>query len=157
MLPLPPPSPPCSLQVDNPGSVWGTISTVLTASLPFTKFALTLSPVAEAVEELLPMSLKESKFQAFSMALRVALVGLAASVALSLPFFGYVAAVIGSICSITISVILPSICYISIYRDRRPLALAIPAIVAAFGVFCAVYGTYVSGSRLVQAIIQGAD
>ena len=101
------------------------------------------------------MSLKESKFEAFSKAVRVGLVGLAASVALSLPFFGYVAAVSGSICSITISVILPSICYISIYRDRKPLELVIPAIVAAFGAFCAVYGTYISGSRLIQAI-QGA-
>jgi len=144
------------IRKEDPTSIWAIVGSALTASLPFTKFALSLSPVAEALEELLPVKLAQGQFVALSMLLRMALVVAALVVALSLPFFGYVAAVIGSMLSVTISVILPTACYARInWVSSKPAALVLPLMVCGFGVICAVSGTYMSISRLVEAVMSG--
>mmetsp|Transcript_8275 Transcript_8275/g.19843 ORF Transcript_8275/g.19843 Transcript_8275/m.19843 type:complete len:382 (-) Transcript_8275:39-1184(-) len=140
------------MRVANKKSIFGTLASVIVIMLPLTKFALTVSPVAEALEELLPVTLSDLSFAVVSRIFRTMLVVAGVAVALSLPFFAYVAAIIGSIFSVTISVILPTACYISINRHLGPLKLAVPAVVGVCGIVSAACGTYVSVMRMVHAI-----
>ena len=69
---------------------------------PFTKYALTMTPVALCLEELLPMDPKLPSYRRASLAIRTALVASTVCVALLIPFFGYVMAFIGSFLSMTV-------------------------------------------------------
>ena len=73
---------------------------------PFTKYALTMTPVALCLEELLPMDPKLPSYRRASLAIRTALVASTVCVALLIPFFGYVMAFIGSFLSMTVVSIL---------------------------------------------------
>lgn len=77
-------------------AVWTTVVN------PFTKFALTMTPVALSLEELLPMGPESMKHRSASIAIRTALVISTIGVAVLVPFFGFVMAFIGSFLSMTV-------------------------------------------------------
>ncbi|CAJ2673472.1 unnamed protein product [Trifolium pratense] len=91
-------------------AVWTTVVN------PLTKYALSLTPVAMSVEELIPPS--NSKFTLYSILIRTALVISTLLVGLSVPFFGLVMSLIGSLLTMFVSLILPAACFLSIKRRR---------------------------------------
>ncbi len=55
---------------------------------PFTKYALTITPVAHSLEELLPQRPDSAEYRSWSLVIRTALVLSTIAVAVLVPFFG---------------------------------------------------------------------
>ena len=71
--------------------------------------------------------------------------------ATSVPFFGYVMAVIGSFLTLTVSVIFPSLCYLKLYGgELEKKEKLVNYFIVALGLICAVSGTYTSVHDLLQ-------
>ncbi|GAV76563.1 Asp domain-containing protein/Aa_trans domain-containing protein, partial [Cephalotus follicularis] len=84
---------------------------------PLTKYALTITPVALSLEELIPSSRYRS--HVVSIFIRTILVISTVIVALTVPFFGLMMALIGSSVAMLVALIFPPACYISIFKDMN--------------------------------------
>ncbi|XP_022746793.1 amino acid transporter AVT1C-like [Durio zibethinus] len=116
---------------------------------PFTKYALTLSPVAMSLEELIPASHLNSHI--YVILIRTSLVISTLIVGLIIPFFGLVMSLIGSLFTMLLSLILPSACYLSILRGKVTLIQAtLCVIVIAVGLVSSAFGTYSAISKIVE-------
>ncbi|KAM0939234.1 putative amino acid transporter, transmembrane domain-containing protein [Dioscorea sansibarensis] len=116
---------------------------------PFTKYALLLNPLARSLEELLPVAYA-NKIWCF-MLLRTVLVISTLCVAFLLPFFGLVMALIGSLLSILVAVIMPALCFLKITRNKAtPLQVTLSVSIAVVGIISAVVGTYSSLSQIAS-------
>lgn len=107
---------------------------------PFSKVALTLTPVAMAVEELLPLRAGSRAFALASAGVRAGLLAAVAGVALLCPFFSIVMSLIGSVFSMSISIALPALFFYKICRPGAAGAAGCAAI-AAFGAFVGTVAT----------------
>ncbi|KAF0922132.1 hypothetical protein E2562_027755 [Oryza meyeriana var. granulata] len=129
---------------------------------PFTKFALLVTPIAEAIEGVLGAGVgvgvgKPAHYRstAVSVSVRTALVVSTTVVALAVPFFAYVVALTGSFLSATATMLLPCACYLRISsRVSRKLGMlemvaCVGIIVLGLGVI--VVGTYSSLKQIVQS------
>lgn len=124
-------------------AVWTTVVN------PFTKYALTMSPVAMSLEELIPSS--QAKSYLYSILIRTALVISTLLVGLSIPFFGLVMALIGSLLTMLVTLILPCLCYLSILRGKIDVFQGSMCIlVIGVGVVSAAFGSYSALSQIVQ-------
>ncbi|OEL30731.1 hypothetical protein BAE44_0008251, partial [Dichanthelium oligosanthes] len=90
--------------------------TELYVIIPFTKYSLVLNPLARSIEELRPAGFLTDRV--FSVMLRTALVASTVCIAFLLPFFGLVMALIGSLLSILVALIMPALCFLKIARNR---------------------------------------
>ncbi|XP_052482716.1 amino acid transporter AVT1A isoform X2 [Gossypium raimondii] len=79
---------------------------------PLTKYALLLIPLARSIEELLPDHVVDSLWCFFL--LRALLVFSTVGVAFVMPFFGLLMALIGSVLSFMVAIIMPALCFIKI-------------------------------------------
>ncbi|KAK1605221.1 hypothetical protein QYE76_028894 [Lolium multiflorum] len=118
---------------------------------PFTKFALLVTPIAEAIED----SLHVGKNKAVSLSIRTALVVSTTIVALVVPFFAYAVALTGSLLSGTATMLLPCACYLKI-RSRTCRKLGFEQVVCVaiiiVGVGVVVVGTYSSLKQIFQSL-----
>lgn len=126
---------------------------------PFTKFALTLEPVARGVEELAQKGRQgQAAWKSSRLPAQATRTGLglgALFLATKVPYFGYVMAVIGSFLTITVSVIFPSLCYLKLYdAELEKKEKLINYFIVALGVFCALSGTWTSVESLLREIAQ---
>jgi len=65
--------------------------------------------------------------------------------AIGVPFFGEVMAVIGSFLTITVSIIFPSLCYLKLFgNDIDERETWFNYFVITLGVTCAIFGSYTS-------------
>ncbi|XP_022958205.1 amino acid transporter AVT1C-like isoform X2 [Cucurbita moschata] len=97
-------------------AVWTTVIN------PFTKYALTISPVAMSLEEFIPPN--HPKSHIYSILIRTALVISTLLVGLSIPFFGLVMSLIGSLLTMLVTLILPCACYLRILKEKVPFLQA---------------------------------
>ncbi|XP_042452268.1 amino acid transporter AVT1A-like isoform X1 [Zingiber officinale] len=124
-----------------------TIAIWTTVINPFTKYALLLNPIARCLEELLPQETADKLW--CSMMLRTTLVISTVCVAFLLPFFGLVMALIGSLLSILVAIIMPALCFLKISRNKASLIQVVLSFATvAMGTVCAIIGTYSSLSKL---------
>ncbi|KAK3128790.1 hypothetical protein QOZ80_6BG0466400 [Eleusine coracana subsp. coracana] len=118
---------------------------------PFTKFALLITPVAEAIED----SLHVGKNRIFSVFIRTALVVSTTMVALVVPFFAYVVALTGSFLSSTVTMLLPCVCYLKITSSRTSRKLGLELVVCSgiimIGLGIIVIGTYSSLQQIIHS------
>ncbi|CAD6242019.1 unnamed protein product [Miscanthus lutarioriparius] len=116
---------------------------------PFTKYALLLNPLARSLEELRPEGfLNETSC---SIILRTALVASTVCIAFLLPFFGLVMALIGSLLSILVAVIMPALCFLKIAQNKATCSQVIASIgIIVLGVISAAVGTYSSVKRIAE-------
>eukprot|EP01025_Chloroclados_australasicus_P023751 TRINITY_DN239_c1_g1_i11.p1 TRINITY_DN239_c1_g1~~TRINITY_DN239_c1_g1_i11.p1 ORF type:complete len:558 (-),score=44.77 TRINITY_DN239_c1_g1_i11:2674-4212(-) len=122
---------------------------------PFTKFALTLEPVAQGLEETIGIKKNAVGGDLIAKSVRTALGLSTLALAAGVPFFGYVMAVIGSFLTLTVSVIFPSMCYLRLYEneiDSRETWFNY--FIIALGVLCAVFGSYTSINDLLTELSQ---
>ncbi|CAL5043656.1 unnamed protein product [Urochloa decumbens] len=117
---------------------------------PFTKFALLITPIAEAIED----SLHVGKNRTIGILIRTALVVSTTIVALVVPFFAYVVALTGSFLSSTVTILLPCVCYLKISSKtsrnlRSELVVCLGIITIGAGVI--VIGTYNSLKQIVHS------
>ncbi|CAM8885728.1 unnamed protein product [Rhodiola kirilowii] len=117
---------------------------------PLTKYAVMVIPLATAIEE--TVSFRENR--AISYLVRTTLVMSNVVVALSIPFFGYVMAFIGAFLSVTVSLILPCLCYLKINKGARTFGFELVVIgaILVIGPIVAVYGTYTSILHIVSRL-----
>ncbi|KAL8551579.1 hypothetical protein ACS0TY_000606 [Phlomoides rotata] len=128
-------------------AVWTTVVN------PFTKYALTMSPVAMSLEELIPSSRNPKSSHMYSILIRTALVISTLLVGLSLPFFGLVSALIGSLLTMLVTLILPCACYLSILRGKLSiLQRGMCVLVIGVGVVSAALGSYSAVSKIIDEL-----
>lgn len=126
-------------------AVWTTVVN------PFTKYALTITPVALSLEELLPSTSMKTYW--FSIAIRTGLVVSTVVVALTVPFFGFVMALIGSLLTMLVALIVPCVCFLSIVGKKVTCLQAILCIsIIILGVCCSAIGTYASIAGIIGSL-----
>nr|XP_009778581.1 PREDICTED: proton-coupled amino acid transporter 3-like isoform X1 [Nicotiana sylvestris]XP_009778583.1 PREDICTED: proton-coupled amino acid transporter 3-like isoform X2 [Nicotiana sylvestris] len=124
-------------------ALWTTVVT------PITKYSLLLNPLARSIEELLPAALATSYW--FFIVLRTALVISTLCVAFLLPFFGIVMALIGSLFSVLMAVIIPALCFLKILGNKATNnQITLSVAIVLLGIVSAFMGTYTSLSRLAE-------
>ncbi|XP_020578367.1 vacuolar amino acid transporter 1 isoform X2 [Phalaenopsis equestris] len=117
---------------------------------PLTKFALLLNPLARSIEELLPSGIFNSIW--CPVLLRTALVASTVCIAFLLPFFGLVMSLIGSLFSILVAIIMPTLCFLKISGNKASnLQVTAGVVIVAVGISCAILGTYISISKIVNS------
>lgn len=127
-----------------------TIAIYATLINPFTKFALLITPIAEAIED----KLHVGKNKTISIFIRTALVVSTTIVAIAVPFFAYVVALTGSFLSSTVTILLPCVCYLKISSRtssnmRLEVVVCLGIIMIGAGVI--VIGTYSSLKQIVHS------
>ncbi|XP_059075844.1 amino acid transporter AVT1C [Cryptomeria japonica] len=124
-------------------AVWTTVVN------PFTKYALTITPVALSLEELLPST--SMGLHWFSVIIRTALVVSTLVVALVVPFFGFVMALIGSLLTMLVALILPCVCFLSIVGHKVTwMQVILCTTIIIMGVACSAIGTYSSVAGIIH-------
>ncbi|XP_060213426.1 amino acid transporter AVT1I-like [Lycium barbarum] len=119
---------------------------------PLTKYALIVSPIATAIEDTLPF--RRSKF-IVSYFIRTFLVISTVSVALAVPFFGYVMIFTGAFLGVSVSILLPCLCYLKI---KKPLSrnfyieVMFIGLILVFGISVAISGTYISLKNIISHV-----
>ncbi|KAK1627175.1 hypothetical protein QYE76_001490 [Lolium multiflorum] len=114
---------------------------------PYTKYALTMTPVALSIEEALP---KKMRNYLAGMCVRTALVISTVIVALSFPYFALVMALLGSVFTMLVALILPCACYLSIKRNLVPLwEVSLCITIILIGMVCACIGSYTSIKQMI--------
>ncbi|KAJ8528837.1 hypothetical protein K7X08_030481 [Anisodus acutangulus] len=128
-------------------AVW----TTKMSSLISCTFALTLSPVAMCLEELLPS--KHVKSHVYPILIRTALAISTLLVGLSVPFFGLVMALIGSLLTMLVTLILPCVCFLRILKGKTSrLQVTICVLIIIIGSISAVIGSYSALSNIIQSM-----
>ncbi|XP_052199771.1 amino acid transporter AVT1C-like [Diospyros lotus] len=126
-------------------AVWTTVVN------PLTKYALTMTPVAMSLEELMPSN--HLKSHIYAILIRTALVMSTMVVGLTVPFFGLVLSLIGSLFTMLVTLILPCACYLSILRGKVTLLQgSLCILVIAVGVVSSIFGTYSSFTKIVESL-----
>ncbi|XP_022139088.1 amino acid transporter AVT1C-like [Momordica charantia] len=127
-------------------AVWTTVVN------PFTKYALTLTPIAMSLEELIPSN--HSQFFIFSILIRTALVISTLVVGLCIPFFGLILSLIGSLLTMLISLVLPCACFLSILKGKVTRFQGVTCgIIITVGLIAAGFGTYSSLTKIIQNLM----
>ncbi|KAL2633118.1 hypothetical protein R1flu_004597 [Riccia fluitans] len=122
---------------------------------PFAKFALSIAPLAVALEEFLPWNPKSKEFILGSICIRSLLVFSTVIVALAIPFFDLMMAFIGSFFSIALALILPCLCYMRIYgRAGRISSTEVSGLITVLfvGVVTGFAGTYAAIRGIIGSI-----
>ncbi|KAL6131240.1 hypothetical protein ACLB2K_069616 [Fragaria x ananassa] len=122
-------------------AVWTTVVN------PFTKYALTMSPVAMSLEELVP----SDKSRMYSIFIRTGLVLSTLVVGLCIPFFGLMMSLIGSLFTMLVALILPCACYLTIRKEQvTRFQMILCIIIITVGVVASAFGTYSAVSKIVE-------
>lgn len=131
-----------------PNLVSSKIAVWTTVTNPITKYALTMTPLALSLEELLP---RNRQTYPNIIMLRSALVLSSLVVALSVPFFGLVMSLVGSLLTMFVAYILPCACFLAILRSTVTWSqIVLCVFIIAVGLCCAGVGTYSSLSKIIQ-------
>ncbi|KAK4749271.1 hypothetical protein SAY87_026720 [Trapa incisa] len=125
------------------------IATWTTVVNPLTKYALTMTPVSFSLEELLPPSKRKSYF--IAIFIRTCLTLSTLIVALTIPFFGFVMALMGSLLAMLVALIFPCACYLKLHRGPlSKLEIAACSFTILLGIFSSIIGTYSAITNLAE-------
>ncbi|MCD9644364.1 hypothetical protein HAX54_032562 [Datura stramonium] len=128
------------------------IAIYMTLINPITKYALIISPIATAIEDKLP--LWKGKF-IMSYFIRTFFVVSTVVVALTIPFFEYIMTFTGAFLGVTVSILLPCLCYLKIKKvslSNFGIEVMFIGMILVFGCFVAISGTYVSLKNIITHV-----
>ncbi|KAG8082253.1 hypothetical protein GUJ93_ZPchr0014g47280 [Zizania palustris] len=134
------------------GKISSKLAIYTTLVNPFSKYALMVTPVSTAIEERLLAA--GNKRRSVNVLVRTLIVVSTVVVALTVPFFGHLMALVGSLLSVVASMLLPCICYLKIFgltRCGRAETSLIAAIIV-LGSLVAATGTYSSLKKIVHEL-----
>ncbi|KAM3686809.1 hypothetical protein ACJW30_10G030100 [Castanea mollissima] len=116
---------------------------------PIAKYALIITPIANAIESRLP---RYYNIKLICIFLRTLLLFSTIIVALVFPFFGILMALVGAILNITVSIILPCLCYLKISGGYQKWGFEVLIIVVIMinAVSIGVIGTYISLKKIIK-------
>lgn len=125
---------------DNGGTAWLTWLMVITA---FSKFTLTMFPLALGVEEIVaPYIVNEESADFIAGIIRILLIILALLVAIYFPSFSFLCSLVGLICTMIVSVIFPAAAHLALFGSRLPqIEKLLDICFIVFGTIAAVIGT----------------
>ncbi|KAG6602304.1 Amino acid transporter AVT1B, partial [Cucurbita argyrosperma subsp. sororia] len=104
-----------------------------------------------SLEEFIPPN--HPKSHIYSILIRTALVISTLLVGLSIPFFGLVMSLIGSLLTMLVTLILPCACYLRILKEKVPfLQRALCFIVIAIGAVASAFGSYSSLRKIIEKL-----
>nr|KYP38699.1 Vacuolar amino acid transporter 1 [Cajanus cajan] len=115
---------------------------------PFTKYAVLITPIANAIEDRWLLCKRKS----IAILVRTTIVVSTVVMALFMPFFGYIMELIGAFFSVTMSLLFPCLCYLQINKSVRQLGseLIIIIVILLIGTFIGIMGTYLSVKNIVN-------
>lgn len=140
------------------GKISSKLAIYTTLISPFSKYALMVTPLAAAVEERLLAAAAagggSKRRSVVSVLIRTLLVVSTVAVALAVPFFGHLMALVGSLLSVMASMLLPCVFYLKIFGVARcgRAEVALIAAIIALGSLVAVTGTYSSLKKIVHEL-----
>ncbi|GMH10544.1 hypothetical protein Nepgr_012385 [Nepenthes gracilis] len=112
-------------------------------------YALTMSPVAMSLEELIPS--RHLECHIYAILIRTALVISTLLVALIVPFFGLVMSLIGSSLTMLVTLILPCACFLRILSGKVTRSqVAICVVIMLVGGVSLAFGTYSAVSKIIE-------
>ncbi|KAF0908730.1 hypothetical protein E2562_028166 [Oryza meyeriana var. granulata] len=120
---------------------------------PISKYALVMTPIAAAIEERICGAVGAGA--AVSVAVRTLLVLSTVAVALAVPFFADLMALVGSLLNVGMCMLLPCACYVRIFGApsmSRGEAAAM-GMILALGSLVAVTGTYSSLMKIIHELM----
>ncbi|KAL2336589.1 hypothetical protein Fmac_011035 [Flemingia macrophylla] len=124
------------------------IATWTTVVTPMAKYALTLLPIALSIEEL--TTSPRLRCHATSVIIRTILVILSLLVAIYIPYFGSLMALIGSLLSILVAIIYPCACFLKLHYGRiSNLEVVSCLLIIILGLICACVGTLSTISKIL--------
>ncbi|KAL4197742.1 hypothetical protein AMTRI_Chr04g189820 [Amborella trichopoda] len=131
------------------GKLSSNIAIYTTLINPLTKYALIVAPILVAIEETQPL-IKSNVL--LNILVRILLLASAVTLALMLPFFVYLMALIGSSMSCIVSLILPCVCYLKIIGTSRTSKVEMAVIygIIVMSSLVAISGTYNSIHQIAQ-------
>ncbi|TVU14241.1 hypothetical protein EJB05_37696, partial [Eragrostis curvula] len=131
------------------GKISSKLAIYTTLINPFSKYALMVSPIAMAVEERL---LAGGSKRSVNILVRTLIVVSTVVVALTVPFFGHLMALVGSLLSVMASMLLPCIFYLKIFGTTRcgKAEVALIAAIIVLGSLVAATGTYSSLKNILH-------
>ncbi|XP_027347868.1 amino acid transporter AVT1I-like [Abrus precatorius] len=123
------------------------IAIVTTVINPFTKYAVLITPIADAIEDKWLLCKKRP----IAILIRTSIVLGTVLMALFMPFFAYIMAFIGAFMSVTISLLFPCLCHLKINKASRRFGLELILImgILIIGTFMGILGTYLSVKQIV--------
>ncbi|KAH0878058.1 hypothetical protein HID58_065452 [Brassica napus] len=131
------------------GSLFSKVAQWTTVVSPFTKYALLMNPLARGIEELLPERISENIW--CFLLLRTALVASSVCSAFLIPFFGLVMALIGSLLSILVAIIMPALCFMRIMGNKATRTqMILSSAIVAIGLVSGILGTYSSVAKIIR-------
>ncbi|KAK4778784.1 hypothetical protein SAY86_006312 [Trapa natans] len=116
---------------------------------PICKYALMVTPIVNTAKQLFPC--RSHTMRPLGILVGTTLVLSNVFVAICVPFFGYLMALVGSFLSVTASIILPCLCYLKISGSYRSISYKSVMIwvIILFGVAEAVFGTYTALGQIL--------
>ncbi|XP_061370875.1 amino acid transporter AVT1I-like [Gastrolobium bilobum] len=115
---------------------------------PLTRYAVIITPIANAIEGKSLLC----KSRPIAILIRTIIVVSTVLMALFIPFFGYIMALIGAFLDVAISLLFPCLCYLKINKDARRFGFELIVIVGILliGSFIGILGTYISLRQIVN-------
>ncbi|CAN7007692.1 unnamed protein product [Brassica rapa subsp. trilocularis] len=108
-----------------------------------------MNPLARGIEELLPERISENIW--CFLLLRTALVASSVCSAFLIPFFGLVMALIGSLLSILVAIIMPALCFMRIMGNKATRTqMILSSTIVAIGLVSGILGTYSSVAKIIR-------
>ncbi|WOH02462.1 hypothetical protein DCAR_0521851 [Daucus carota subsp. sativus] len=123
-------------------SIWTTNKKIM-LSLIRSTYALTMSPVAMSLEELIPSSYPN--YHMYSIFIRTSLVVSTLLVGLTIPFFGLLLSLIGSSVTMLVTFILPCICFLRIWM--------LCVLITTVGTISAAFGSYSAIANIIEELL----
>lgn len=123
------------------------IAIYTTLAGPIAKYALIITPIANAIES------QVSTHRLSCIIIRTLLLLSTVFVALLFPFFGLLMALVGAILNVTVSILLPCICYLKIFGGKKwryEFVIIVGIILVA--ILAGVMGTYSSIVQIMKHI-----
>ncbi|XP_060187610.1 amino acid transporter AVT1J-like isoform X1 [Lycium barbarum] len=116
---------------------------------PIAKYSLMIKPVANTIENQLPIHYNK---RVYNLLIRTTLVLSTVIVALAIPFFGYLMSLVGAFLSITASIVLPCLCFLKISGIYYTVGFEQVVIVGIviLGIAIMIVGTYTSVLEIIS-------
>ncbi|MED6140208.1 hypothetical protein PIB30_090978, partial [Stylosanthes scabra] len=125
------------------------IATWTTVVTPLAKYALTILPIALSIEELIPKN--KLRCHSTAIVIRTCLVISSLIVALSIPYFGALMALIGAFMSMFVALIYPCACYLKLHSGRlSKLEITNCVLIIIVAVISSIVGTYSALLRIAN-------
>ncbi|CAM6099888.1 unnamed protein product [Calypogeia fissa] len=130
-----------------------TIALWTTVLTPLCKYGLAVAPAAEQIEGFLPLPKDSKTFVTISTLIRTLILFSVTVIAIAMPFFHNILALCGASIALTMTVTLPVICNLKIFRGSLSYAeIGCSLVCIVVGIFFTIVGTETSFRALMESL-----